>query len=43
VHLGFAEEIGAVADVVGARRITAWVAGAMLLARLGAIATADIL
>jgi hypothetical protein len=43
VHLGFAEEIGAIADVVGARRITAWVAGVMLLARLGAIATADIL
>ena len=40
VHLGIAEKIGAVADVIGARRITAFVAGGVLVASLGAIAAA---
>ena len=40
VHLGIAEEIGAIPDVIGARRIAAFVAGRMLLAGFGAIAAA---
>jgi len=39
VHLGIAKEIGAVPDVISARRITAFVAGGMLLPNLSAIAT----
>jgi hypothetical protein len=39
VHLGIAEKIGAVPDVVGARRIGAFVASGMLLPSIIAIAT----
>ena len=41
VHLGIAEKIGAIPDVIGARRIAVFVAGGMLFANLGGIAAAN--
>jgi hypothetical protein len=40
VDLGIAEEIGAITDVIGARRITAFVVGGVLFANFGASAVA---
>jgi hypothetical protein len=40
VHLGIAEKVAAITDVIRARKVAAFVAGGMLFANLGAIAAA---